>query len=110
MTWLLAVIALTITPWSGSNYATADIASVRYRLVVTGAPGASIRLRADGIASGWIAAFCTPRLCSPQRVDATLPSSGKAVYAFELFRENGSAPKHSGAVIRSDDGASIRVP
>lgn len=107
---LLAVVGLAISAWSGANYTTTDIAAVRYRLVVAGAPGTSIHLRAEGVAAGWIAAFCTPRLCSPQHVDGVLPPSGRAVYAFELFRESSSAATHSGAVIRSDDGAFIRVP
>lgn len=110
MNGLLAVVGLTISAWSGANYATADIAAVRYRLAVTGTPGASVHLRSDGVAQGWIAAFCTARLCSPERVDVVLPASGRAVYAFELFRESSSAPKHSGAIIRSADGASVRVP
>ena len=110
MSWLLAVVALTIAPWNGANYATADIAAVRYRLTVTGAPGTGVHLRADGVAPGWIAAFCTPRLCSPERVDAIVPLSGRTVFAFELFRETSSAPKSSGAVIHSADGAVVRVP
>lgn len=110
MTWLLGVIGLVLSTWSGANYSTTDIAAVRYRLVVSGAAGTNVHLRADGVASGWIAAFCTPRLCSPQQVDAVLPASGRAVYAFELFRETSTAPKHSGAVIRSVDGASVHVP
>lgn len=110
MSWLFAVVALAISPWSGANYSTADIAAVRYRLIVSGTPGAPVHLRADGVAQGWIAAFCTPRLCSPRRVDAILPPSGRAVFAFELFRETSGAPKSSGAIIRSGDGASLRVP
>lgn len=106
----MALVALAISPWSGTNYATADIAAVRYRLVVTGTPGATVHLSAEGVAQGWIAAFCTPRLCSPRHVDAVLPASGRAVYAFELFRETSDAPKSSSAVIRSADGASLRVP
>jgi hypothetical protein len=62
------------------------------------------------VARGWIAAFCTPRLCSPQQVDAVLPASGRSVYAFDLFRETSSAPKQGGVTIRSADGASVRVP
>lgn len=110
MTWFLGVIGLAISAWGGANYATADIAAVRYRLVVTGPPGSQVHLRADGVARGWIAAFCTPQLCSPERVDAVLPASGRAVYAFELFRETSTAPKESAAIVRSADGAYVRVP
>ena len=110
MNWLFAVVGLTISAWGGTDYATADIASVRYRLVVSGKPGAAFHLRAEGIARGWIAAFCTPKLCSPRQVDAVLPASGRSLFAFELFRESRTAATSSGAVIRSVDGATAIVP
>jgi hypothetical protein len=111
---LLAVVQtvthLSIEPWTGSDYQTTSTAAAKYRLEVSGKPNASIRLRALGVAPGWLAAFCTPRLCSPQRVDAELPGSGEAVFQFELIRESDGAPKHSGATISADDGASVSVP
>jgi hypothetical protein len=108
MTFALAVL-LSIAPWTGSNYQTASTQAVTYRLKVEGAPNATLRLRAVGVANGWLAAFCTRKLCSPQHADVTLPSSGSAVLQFELVRESDDAAARSGATITDGAGASVTV-
>ena len=102
-------VRLEIAPWSGANLQTADAAAVRYRLVVRGEPGETVDLVAEGVTPGWIAAFCSDRVCSPHRVSATLPSGGVATLQFELIREeNGAAAKGSARV--SGAGAEVIVP
>lgn len=101
---------LTIQPWTGSDLQRTTTAAAKYRLEVTGKPQAIVHLQASGVANGWLAAFCTPKVCSPQRVEATLPPSGLAVLQFELIRESGTAPKQSGATITGSDGARVTVP
>jgi hypothetical protein len=101
---------LSIEPWTGSDFQTTTPSAAKYRLTVTGKPNASIRLRASGVAEGWLAAFCTPRLCSPQQVEIELPRSGQAVVQFELIRESDNAPQRSGATIAGNDGATVTVP
>jgi hypothetical protein len=101
---------LTVQPWTGNDFQSTTDAAAKYRLEVGGKPDATLRLRAVGVAPGWLAAFCTPRLCSPQQVEVRLPASGNAVFQFELIRESQNAPKRSGATITDDDGASVKVP
>jgi hypothetical protein len=117
MTALAMVLALTqsatrlsIEPWTGSDLQVTTSAAAKYRLEVSGKPNASVRLRAVDVAPGWLAAFCTPRVCSPRQIDAQLPRSGDAIFQFELIRESDQAPKRSGATITDDDGASVSVP
>ncbi|MBV8116869.1 MAG: hypothetical protein JOY69_08225 [Candidatus Eremiobacteraeota bacterium] len=100
---------LAIEPWTGPNLSTATSTAIRYRLHVSGASHASLTLRADRLAKGWLAAFCTPKVCAPLRVDVTLPQSGRALYQFELIREDPVAAPRSGARISSSDGASITL-
>jgi hypothetical protein len=104
------VTHLSIQPWTGSDLQTTTSAAAKYRLEVTGKPQSVIHLQASGVASGWLAAFCTSKVCSPERVDVTIPASGRAVLQFELIRESDTAPKRSGAMIRDDDGAGVSVP
>jgi hypothetical protein len=101
---------LTIQPWTGNDFQATSEMAAKYRLEVTGRPNSTLRLRAVDVSAGWLAAFCTPRLCSPQRIDIRLPASGNAVFQFELIRESDSAPKRSGATITDGDGASVTVP
>ncbi len=104
------VTRLIVEPWTGTNLATATNTAVKYRLRVIGVPNATLQLRADAVAKGWLAAFCTPRVCAPLHVDVTLPQSGQAVYQFELIREDPGGAARSGARITSDDGATISIP
>ncbi len=101
---------LSIQPWTGTDLQTTTTDAAKYRLEVAGRPNATVRLQASNVAAGWLAAFCTPKLCSPQHIDAQLPRSGQAVLQFELIRESDSAPKQSGATITGGDGASVTVP
>jgi hypothetical protein len=117
MTFLAILLALSTTathlsiqPWTGSDLQTTTEEAAKYRLEVSGKPSAAVHLRALGVAQGWLAAFCTPHVCSPERVDVQLSRSGDAVFQFELIRESDDAPRQSGATITDDDGASVTVP
>jgi hypothetical protein len=101
---------LSIQPWTGTDLQTTAPEAAKYRLEVTGPANATVRLEATNVAAGWLAAFCTPKLCSPQRIDAQLPRSGQTVLQFELIRESDNAPKQSGATITGGAGASVTVP
>jgi hypothetical protein len=101
---------LTIEPWTGSDFQVTSSGAAKYRLKVSGKPNATVNLRALHVAQGWLAAFCTPKLCSPQRVDVQLPRSGEAIFQFELIREAENAPKESGATIADNSGAFVKVP
>ncbi|MBV8489281.1 MAG: hypothetical protein JO199_02035 [Candidatus Eremiobacteraeota bacterium] len=101
---------LTLQTWKGKDLSTASSEAVKYRLDVRGTPNATLHLDASHVAQGWIAAFCTPKVCSPNSVDVTLPASGRAEYQFELIREDDTAAHRSGAVITSADGATVTAP
>jgi hypothetical protein len=111
---LLAVVQtsthLSIEPWTGSDLQVTTADAAKYRLVISGPPKATIHLHASQVAQGWFAAFCTPRLCAPQRLDITLPDSGQTYLQFELIRESTDAPQQSGATIVGDGGAFVIVP
>jgi hypothetical protein len=101
---------LTVEPWTGTDFQVTSAGAAKYRLKVNGKPNATVSLRALGVARGWLAAFCTPKLCSPERVNVALPRSGEAVFQFELIREAENAPKESGATIADNNGVSVKVP
>lgn len=101
---------LSIQPWTGADLQTTTIQAAKYRLEVTGRPNATIRLEATNVAAGWLAAFCTQKICSPEMIDTQLPRSGQVVLQFELIRESDTAPRQSGATITGGDGASVTVP
>ncbi|HEY0797764.1 MAG TPA: redoxin domain-containing protein [Candidatus Baltobacteraceae bacterium] len=95
---------VSIAPWTGN--VPVDIpATLRYRLIISGAPGAHVALRTDNVPAHWIASFCTDRLCAPFQVGIDLPAGG--VFAMELQL----VPDHPGmpaprVVIQASDGRS----
>ncbi len=109
MTFLFA-LALAVTPWHGANLPTSTGAAVKYRLTVSGKAGEAVHLKATQVASGWIAAFCDSRVCSPMQLTSTIPESGKLQLQFELIREEDNAPRKSGARIESETGVSVTIP
>lgn len=104
---MLLAVLLTLAPWHGPDVASAPVHAVKYRLTVRGTPGAHVHLRASGVARGWLAAFCTSRICSPEQTWLDLPKSGTGVMQFELIRQADGAAHKSGARIFSDDGSSV---
>ncbi len=105
---LLATMGLL--PWTGTDLPTATQAAAKYRLTISGKPGATVHLNTSGVAKGWIAAFCDTRVCSPTQLTETIPKSGSVVVQFELIREIDDAPHKSGAIISSSDGSRLVVP
>jgi len=106
----LLLAAIVISPWNGTDLPTATQAAAKYRLTVSGRPGTTVRLNVSDVASGWIAAFCDTRVCSPMHLTERLPKSGSLVLQFELIRETDDAPHRSGAIIRGSDGSRLIVP
>ena len=104
-----AATHLTVQPWTGKDLTTTTGAAAKYRLIVTGEPNTTLKLEATDVASGWLAAFCTPTVCAPGRVNVTIPASGQALYQFELIREDDAAAASSGATITGGD-AVVKVP
>lgn len=100
------MIAITLSPWHGASLPTVTGEAYRYALDVTGRPGQHVQLRAQGLPAGWIAAFCTPTMCSPMQARFSLPASGNQQFEFGLIREGGAATPKMRITIRSSDGVS----
>lgn len=111
---VLALVTVLLSPWKGAVLPTTPTGNYQtsFALNVHGAPRERVTLQADGVAKGWIAAFCTPRLCAPFHTVATLDGKGMARYEFSLIRTDPKAPKHARAIIRANGnvaaGASSR--
>jgi len=106
----LILATIGISPWNGADLPTATMNAAKYRLTISGKPGASVHLNVTEVAQGWIAAFCDQRVCSPMRSTQVIPKSGSVVVQFELIRETEDAPHRSGAVISGSDGSRVVVP
>jgi hypothetical protein len=76
--------ALSLAPWTGPDLPGSISSTIKYRLVVTGAPGARLALSATGLPKRWIGSFCTDRVCAPFRTSVTVPAAGVKVVEFQV--------------------------
>jgi len=76
--------ALSLAPWTGPDLPGSIASTIKYRLVVTGAPGARLALSASGLPKRWIGSFCTDRVCAPFRTSVTVPAAGVKVVEFQV--------------------------
>lgn len=109
---LLALVTVLLTPWKGASLPAAPSGaeySVSYAMHVRGAAHQHVVLDADNVAPGWIAAFCTSRLCSPFHKGLDLDSHGAALLEFSLVRTDPKASRHTHVVVRADSRVVARL-
>lgn len=76
--------ALSLAPWTGPDLPGSLASTLKYRLVVTGAPGANVALAASGLPRHWIGSFCSDRVCAPFRTSVALPAAGVKIVEFQV--------------------------
>lgn len=106
---LLAVVTLTLYPWHGPSLRTANPAAEKYKLTVRGPSEALVHLRADGLPRGWVASFCTEKLCSPFRYDMQLNDRGTGVIEFQAIRTDDAAPAHVHVTITTNHAHPVNL-
>jgi hypothetical protein len=89
---LLGLI-VTLAPFSGPAQFGDTAGSARFSVAVSGKAGQAVRLRAVGVPSGYIAAFCTRRVCARFAVSFALPQSGRETIELQLIQNVPGARK-----------------
>ena len=102
---VFALVTVLLSPWKGPSLPTTPTGNYEtsWAMTVHGVPHARVELRAAGVAKGWVASFCTPRLCAPFHTVAVLDGKGVARYQFSLIRTDPKAAAHTRAGIRSNN-------
>lgn len=94
--------AISLAPWTGADLPGSLASTIKYRLVVSGKAGSLVELRATDLAKGWLASFCSDKLCSPMRLSLHLPTSGVKIVEFQLIPNGARAPKHTRFQVRAN--------
>ncbi len=97
--------SVSLAPWTGADLPGSIASTIKYRLVIGGRPKRSVTLRATDLAKGWIASFCSDRVCAPLRTAVMIPSSGVKVVEFQLIKSDARAPKHTHVNVEASDGS-----
>ncbi|GAC1543278.1 MAG: hypothetical protein NVS2B17_22830 [Candidatus Velthaea sp.] len=75
---------ISLAPWTGPDLPGSIASTFKYRLAVTGIPGARLTVLAHGLPNGWIGSFCSDRVCSPFRSIVVVPPSGVKIVEFQI--------------------------
>ena len=75
---------LSIAPWTGAPLRGSIPNTLKYRIVVAGDPGKNVTLLASEVPKGWVASFCSDRVCAPRKVAIAIPSDGVKIVEFQL--------------------------
>lgn len=94
--------AISLAPWTGAELPGSVPNTLKYRLVVSGAAGRNVSLKAADVPKGWVASFCTDRVCAPFEVSVSIPDSGVKVVEFQLVPPQANAATPRVRVIGSD--------
>lgn len=101
--------SVSLAPWTGPDLPGSIASTLKYRLVVGGSPKRSVTLRATSLAKGWIASFCSDRVCAPLRTTVMIPASGVKVLEFQLIQNDSKAAKHTRVNVEASDGSTKAI-
>jgi len=97
-----SVATVSLAPWTGPELPGSIPNTIKYRLVVAGSAGKHLALAAKGVAKGWVASFCSDRVCSPFKVSVAIPPSGVKIIEFQLVPPDAGARTGRVRVIGTD--------
>ncbi|MDQ6826724.1 MAG: redoxin domain-containing protein [Candidatus Eremiobacteraeota bacterium] len=96
--------SVSLAPWTGADLPGSVASTIKYRLVVAGNPKRSVTLRATDLSKGWIASFCSDRVCAPLRTAVVIPASGVKIVEFQLIKNDPRASKRTRVNVEASDG------
>jgi hypothetical protein len=76
---MLGLAILSCALAAGTCHAVADPGAKSFAVRVNAPAGTLVHLRALDVPRGWIASFCTPRICAPFHVSFRLRERGDAI-------------------------------
>jgi tetratricopeptide (TPR) repeat protein len=84
--------ALSLAPWTGADLPGSIASTLKYRLAISGPPSSQVALHASGLPKGWIASFCSDKLCRPFNAVIQVPAVGVKIVEFQIVPGTGKAP------------------
>lgn len=102
-------LVLALSPYSGPPINGSISDSAKFSVAIRGNAGQVVVVRAVDLPKGYIASFCTARVCAPFRVTFALPKSGRERIELQLIENEAGATKPTTVSVRADGAtASIR--
>jgi peroxiredoxin/tetratricopeptide (TPR) repeat protein len=96
--------SLSIAPWTGAELPGSIPDTIKYRVVVASTAGKTIALKASDVPKGWVASFCSDKICAPFHVSVAIPEGGVKIVEFQLIPPAGKAPAPKVRITSTGDG------
>ena len=96
--------SLSVAPWTGAVLPGSIPDTIKYRVIVAGGAGKTIALKATHVPKGWVASFCSDKVCAPFHVSVDIPESGVKIVEFQLVPPAGKAIAPRVRITSSGDG------
>lgn len=106
---VIGLITLLLAPWKGPSLPTAAASAQKFDLRLRGPAEKRVDLRAEGLPEGWVASFCTRKICSPFRYTLELNDRGQGEIEFQTIRTDEAAPPHVHVTITADGTVTKRL-
>ena len=86
-------LAIALEPYRGAPLPGAVAGTPKFGVRIEGRPGSRVVLRSMGLPAGWLASFCTKRVCAPFKVFVDLPASGRETIELQLVQNDPKVPE-----------------
>jgi hypothetical protein len=83
--------------------------TAKFAVQVNGKGGQTVRLRTVGVPAGYVASFCTNRVCAPYHVSFVLPRSGRESIELQLIENVPGARKPRTVTVAADGAHAVSI-
>ena len=97
--------SLSVAPWTGAVLPGSIPDTIKFRVIVAGGAGKTIALKATDVPKGWVASFCSDKVCAPFHTSVDIPESGVKIVEFQLVPPSAKATAPKVRITSSGDGS-----
>jgi hypothetical protein len=105
----LISLILTLAPFAGPALRGSIPDTAKFSVGIRGHAGQTVRLRAVGVPQGYIASFCTNRVCAAFRVSLALPASGRESIELQLIENVPGSPKPTTVTVAAEGARAASI-
>jgi peroxiredoxin len=104
-----ASTSLSVAPWTGPELPGSIADTIKYRVIVAGSAGKTVALKASEVPKGWVASFCSDKVCAPFHVSVEIPEGGVKIVEFQLVPPTGTTSAPKVRITSTGDGSQSSV-
>jgi hypothetical protein len=108
---LIPLFAITIglAPFAGPQLPGTIPGTAKFTVHIAGRARQTVSVRAVGVPAGYIASFCTDRVCAPFAVTFALPKTGSASIELQLIENTPGAHAPRRVTVTADGTAAASI-